>query len=821
MNKKTYHVLDTSVLIDDPFCLSKFKNIQIPIDVLEELDKLKTFPGKVGQNARIAIKEIDKKKDSIVFDIKKNKNSLSDIPDNRILASALALQKAQKTAKIILVSKDFNLRLKAKVNDLEAQDYFEVSDVSDLYKGFREIKNDELNKTLFETQFGPLPKELNDLNPNEYVLVSGAESAIALCKKAKNQLQMLPMNKKIWGLDSKNKEQALAFDLLTNDKIPLVTLVGKAGCGKSLCALAAGLEAVLERKKYESLIVYRPIQPVGNDIGYLPGPQPLDAKILTPNGWTTMGELKVGSEVIARDGSVSKVLGVFPKGVKPVYKITTTEEVATECCADHIWLTKTYENKKRKTEGSLKTTQQIMETFFSSKGKLNHYLPRNEPVQFNKCNLPLAPYTLGVILGDGSISDHVSITSIDSELVEKVRKEILPLDCSLTNNGKNISYAIKANLFNNKTAKQILATNILTGEKIIYPSIGIAFQNLNSYHKRKSMNWICTNKKIINNIQYEFLPLEKKWQNPIKEILRNLGLSGTKANTKFIPDKYKYSSINNRIELLRGLMDTDGTIKTRGEAMFCTTSKQLALDLIEVVKSLGGRAVLPNPRNRVGRKHKIGKYEFTTRLKSYEFTVSLPKEINPFFMSRKASRHKCSYMHYEAIKSIDYVGEKEVQCILIDNPEHLYITDNYIVTHNTEQEKLAPWMGPIMDNMEVLLGKNKNWQQTLEMYQDKGRVRFEAMTYIRGRSINNAFVVFDEIQNLDQEQVKTVLTRVGFNTKIVFTGDIEQIDRNDLDSLNNGLTHVIEKFKNESLAGHLTLMKGERSALATLASKKL
>jgi len=271
MNKKTYYVLDTSVLVDDPFCLSKFKNIQIPIDVLEELDKLKTFPGKVGQNARIAIKEIDKKKDSITFDIKKNKNSLSDIPDNRILASALALQKAQKSAKIILVSKDFNLRLKAKVNNIEAQDYFEVSDVSDLYKGFREIKNDELNKTLFETQFGPLPKELNDLNPNEYVLVSGAESAIALCRRTKNQLQMLPINKKIWGLDSKNKEQALAFDLLTNDKIPLVTLVGKAGCGKSLCALAAGLEAVLERKKFESLIVYRPIQPVGNDIGYTPG----------------------------------------------------------------------------------------------------------------------------------------------------------------------------------------------------------------------------------------------------------------------------------------------------------------------------------------------------------------------------------------------------------------------------------------------------------------------------------------------------------------------------------------------------------------------
>ena len=507
MNKKTFHVLDTSVLVDDPFCLSKFKNIQIPIDVLEELDKLKTFPGKVGQNARIAIKEIDKKKDLIVFDIKKNKNSLSDIPDNRILASALALQKAQKTAKIILVSKDFNLRLKAKVNNIEAQDYFEVSDVSDLYKGFREIKNDELNKTLFETQFGPLPKELNDLNPNEYVLVSGAESAIALCKRAKNQLQMLPMNKKIWGLDSKNKEQALAFDLLTNDKIPLVTLVGKAGCGKSLCALAAGLEAVLERKKFESLIVYRPIQPVGNDIGYLPGPQPLDAKILTPNGWTTMGELKIGSEVVGRDGKPTKVIGIFPKGKKSVYKISTVDGRSTECCEDHLWLTKTFENKKRQKNGNVKTTKQIMDSLYIKKHngiKMNHYLPRNEPVHFNESKLPLSPYVLGAILGDGCISDSVNVSNTDIELIQRINNELSLLNCYLVNN-KNISYNIRSNLYNCKPAREVKITNLITKEKIIYPSVGIAFSNLTDKTiKRKTLDFLCNKKKIKNNIQYEF-----------------------------------------------------------------------------------------------------------------------------------------------------------------------------------------------------------------------------------------------------------------------------------------------------------------------------
>ena len=141
----------------------------------------------------------------------------------------------------------------------------------------------------------------------------------------------------------------------------------------------------------------------------------------------------------------------------------------------------------------------------------------------------------------------------------------------------------------------------------------------------------------------------------------------------------------------------------------------------------------------------------------------------------------------------------------------------------TLEEKLAPWFQAIMDNFEVLF-TNKNgsdWKRDLEMYQKKGRIEMEAITYIRGRSIPNAIILVDEVQNLTKEEVKTILTRAGENSKIILTGDIDQIDASNLDATNNGLTHVIEKFKTSDLSGHITFSRGERSRLATLASEIL
>ena len=135
----------------------------------------------------------------------------------------------------------------------------------------------------------------------------------------------------------------------------------------------------------------------------------------------------------------------------------------------------------------------------------------------------------------------------------------------------------------------------------------------------------------------------------------------------------------------------------------------------------------------------------------------------------------------------------------------------------TMEEKMLPWLMPIQDNLKFLMGD----RTSLEMYMEKGKIEIEALTYIRGRSISNAFIVIDEAQNLTKHEIKTIITRIGEGTKIILTGDVEQIDNVYVNETSNGLAHAVEKFKQYHISGHMTFKKGERSELATLASKVL
>tara|TARA_Y100001963_G_scaffold29081_1_gene39486 strand:+ start:3522 stop:4847 length:1326 start_codon:yes stop_codon:yes gene_type:complete len=136
----------------------------------------------------------------------------------------------------------------------------------------------------------------------------------------------------------------------------------------------------------------------------------------------------------------------------------------------------------------------------------------------------------------------------------------------------------------------------------------------------------------------------------------------------------------------------------------------------------------------------------------------------------------------------------------------------------TLEEKMSPWLAPIQDNLQTLMGNDKI---TLELYREKGIIEIEAITYIRGRSIGKAFIIIDEAQNLTTHELKTIITRVGEGTKIILTGDVEQIDNVYIDATTNGLTHAVEKFKDFELAAHVTLLKGERSRIATFAAENL
>jgi PhoH-like ATPase len=160
---------------------------------------------------------------------------------------------------------------------------------------------------------------------------------------------------------------------------------------------------------------------------------------------------------------------------------------------------------------------------------------------------------------------------------------------------------------------------------------------------------------------------------------------------------------------------------------------------------------------------------------------------------------------------------KTFQRVLISRPIQPMGRDIGFLPGDIE-DKLKPWMQPIYDNLEFLLGSD---YQMLNEYKYNGLIQVEPLTYIRGRSIPKSFIILDEAQNLTAKEIKTVITRIGQDSKIVITGDIEQIDNPYVDFADNGLTHVVERFKDKAIAGHVTLRKGERSELATIASEIL
>lgn len=220
---------------------------------------------------------------------------------------------------------------------------------------------------------------------------------------------------------------------------------------------------------------------------------------------------------------------------------------------------------------------------------------------------------------------------------------------------------------------------------------------------------------------------------------------------------------------------------------------------------------------------KIFPWNISSRNKEQQFAMDLimDRNIDLVTLIGRAGTGKSLVVLATALELV--LGRKEYDKFIIYRPIQPVGNDiGYLP--GTMEEKLAPWFGAIMDNFEFLFTPKNgggDWKRELEMYQKKGKIEMEAITYIRGRSIPNAIILVDECQNLSKDDVKTILTRAGEGTKIILTGDIEQIDNSLLDATSNGLTHVIEKFKDSELAGHITFTQGERSKLASKAAEIL
>ncbi len=292
--QKTF-VLDTNVLLHNPDALHSFADniVVLPIEVIEELDEFKKDSDEKGRNARIVIRTLDELRNKgnlgsgvalgegkliiptkIEFINTSHLGLSSDVIDNRILMTAYTLQ--QKGQEVIFISKDINARVKADAIGLKAMDFEkEKVDVDTLYSGWREIEtgNDKIEEFYEEKT---LTLKENDLYANEFVLLKGKDESkrTALGRYKEDIHAIMPLihsQTQLWNVKPRNKEQAMAQDLLLNNDICLVTLVGRAGTGKTLLALAAGLKKVVDDNSFTRLLVSRPVIPLGRDLGYLPG----------------------------------------------------------------------------------------------------------------------------------------------------------------------------------------------------------------------------------------------------------------------------------------------------------------------------------------------------------------------------------------------------------------------------------------------------------------------------------------------------------------------------------------------------------------------
>ena len=591
--------------------------------------------------------------------------------------------------------------------------------------------------------------------------------------------------RRIIPLAAKNENQKKALKSFTQKD--LVILSGSAGAGKTEIMCWWASKQFLEGR-VNNIIITRPYQHLGKDYGAVPGPQPLYAKVATPDGWKTMGDIEVGDFVIGQDGNPVEVLGTFPKGKKDVYRVTTSDGRVTYACDDHLWYVQSNEERKRGKEGKVRTTKEIRDDLsIILKGKVvgNYILPKVEPINYKLGveDMPLHPYTLGALLGDGTISSKESsvvLYSNDEEILDKV-EEVSPELSSKNFQDRGISLK-SSDMETRKVARKLVMTNNITGEVERFERIGKVINDprFSSIPRGTISSYI--HKGIsLGDYSFKFEDKSVNFSDELKNTLDRLGVLGLKSYDKFIPDMYKYSSVESRMWLLRGLMDTDGTVNKLGGAVFCTTSKRLAEDVQEIVRSLGGMCTVVS-RDRVGKSSGVSEdRKIVTRRVSYEFDFNLPEGLVPFYLPRKANK----YSHTKnpnliRIVSIDKVGEDEVKCILVDNQNHLYVTDDFIVTHNTDTEKLMPFCMSMLMKFKKYLGVGvlrNNFRMDIgeQLFEEVSGIVIVPVEKIQGLSFDNKTIILcDEGQNTTPAQMKSLTTRMEEGCQLIVAGDKTQ-----------------------------------------------
>ncbi|EME18209.1 PhoH family protein [Rhodococcus triatomae] len=502
------------------------------------------------------------------------------------------------------------------------------------------------------------------------------------------------------------------------DANTIVFGIGPAGTGKTYLAMAKAVQA-LQSKNVSRIILTRPAVEAGERLGFLPGTlhekidpylrplhdalhdmmdpeaipklmqagvievaplaymrgraQPLSTNVLTPEGFRRIGDVKVGDSVIGSDGRPTEVLGVYPQGFKDIVRVTAQDGASTLCSTDHLWSVYTRDDRRRGKGPRVLEAKEMIGNLRAA-----HYhryeLPMlSAPVTFDATPVPMDPYALGLMLGDGCMAGVTtpSYTTADPELIEAL---VAAIPGIVARRKSDVDYVL---------------------------------------------NRITTPGEVITI------------ENPVTYAMRVLGLWGTKSPTKFVPAEYLHNSASVRLAVLQGLLDSDGgPVGQTGRScrvQYTTVSDRLRDDVLYLVQSLGGVAY---SRTRAAEGRKPGRArgrDVEYRHDAHVIDIRLPEGCAPFRLRRKVEKYSVtkpkSPRRY--IESIESVGTEEAVCISVAAADSLYVTEDFLLTHNT---------------------------------------------------LNDAFIILDEAQNTTAEQMKMFLTRLGFGSKIVVTGDVTQID---------------------------------------------
>jgi hypothetical protein len=376
---------------------------------------------------------------------------------------------------------------------------------------------------------------------------------------------------------------------------------------------------------------------------------------LTPKGWRRFGDLQVGDEVIDPvTGAAVRVSGVYPQGQRKVWAVKTRDGEVVECDAEHLWHVYTAMDRFRENEGKVRTTAQLLEEGMRTghgKGQYRWYLPVALPQEFEyRGELPIDPYVLGVLIGDGAIGGtSVSWTKPDMEITERVAA-LLPAGCV------------------------VVPRKVGEGD---CPTWGISGIN---------------------------------GKNPVLDSLRELGLQGCLSPEKFIPERYLYASIEEREQLLAGLMDTDGDTPIGSCCIYSTSSRRLANDVIFLARSLGAIASLSIKR--------APRYQHNgeTRIGLPSYRVNIRAAFNPYSLERKAEHWEASSLARAIVDICPSEREEEMRCIAVESLQSTFIVQGHVVTHNTIQT--LAWAAKNDKRVLVVCPKvvRRNWLEEAEKF---------------------------------------------------------------------------------------------------------